>query len=114
SLILSIVIMIITPITFIYLFIMHRAIIGFTSGAMNDNLLILFSGIATAVPFLLFGSAVLHIPLSMLGFLQYIAPTIMLFIGVFLYDEVFTNAHLVTFILIWFSLILYMSASFLG
>lgn len=105
--------MIITPITLIYLFSMHGVTIGFTSGAMNDNLLLLFSGIATAVPLLLFGSAVLHIPLSMLGFLQYIAPTIMLFIGVFLYDEVFTNAHLVTFILIWFSLILYMSASFL-
>src|SRR5699024_10961395 len=85
---------------------------GFTSGATGDNLLLIFSGIATAVPLLLFGSSVLHIPLSMLGFLQYIAPTIMLIIGVFIYGEAFTSAHLITFLLIWFSLILYMSASF--
>src|SRR5699024_5482710 len=106
--------MIITPITLIYLFSMHGATIGFTSRAMYDNLLLLFSALATAVPLLFFGRAVLHIPLSMLGLFKYIAPTIMLFICVFLYDVVFTNAHLVTFILIWFSLILYMSASFLG
>src|SRR5699024_3864949 len=106
--------MIITPITLIYLFSMHGATIGFTSGAMNDNLLLLFSGIATAVPLLLFCSAVLHILLFLFGLFHCIASIIVLFIGVFLYVEVFTNAHLVTFILIWFSLILYMSASFLG
>src|SRR5699024_12238522 len=61
--------MIITPINLIYLFSMHGATIGFTSGAMNDNLLLLFSGIATAVPLLFFVSAALHIPLSMIGFL---------------------------------------------
>src|SRR5699024_10936065 len=111
---LAIATMIITPITLIMLISIPMTTIGFTSAAMNDNLLLLFSGIATAVPLLLFGSAVLHTSLSMLGFLQYIAPTIILFIGVFLYDEEFTNAHLVTFILILFSLILFMSAFFLG
>lgn len=103
---------IVTPIAFIYLLSMHGTSLGFTTGAPGDYMLLIFSGVATALPLLLFGSAVLHIPLSMLGFLQYIAPTIMLIIGVFLYGEVFTDAHLITFILIWFSLILYMSASF--
>lgn len=43
----------------------------------------------------------------MLGFLQYIAPTISLFVGVFLYHEAFTKVHLVAFIFIWSALLLY-------
>ena len=104
--------MVVTPVALIILLSITGVSLGFTHDAFGDNLLLILSGVATAVPLLLFGSAVLHIPLSMAGFLQYIAPTIMLIIGVFLYGEPFTHAHLITFILIWFSLILYISASF--
>ena len=74
--------------------------------------LLLLSGVATAVPLLLFGYAVLYLPLSLAGILQYIAPTMMLIMGVFLYKEPFTSAHFVTFLCIWMALIIFVSSSF--
>ncbi len=105
--------LIVTPIALLYLLVMFGGNLGFVNGAgsVSVNLLLMAAGIATAIPLMLFGSSVQFIPLSMIGFLQYIAPTIMLFIGVFLNGEAFTSAHLFTFSLIWISLILYMSSS---
>lgn len=103
--------MIVTPAALIYLLTMFGSNLGFANGSASVNGLLMTAGIATAIPLLLFGSSVQYIPLSMVGFLQYIAPTIMLFIGIFLYGEEFTSAHLFTFTLIWISLILYMSTS---
>lgn len=101
----------ITPLALIYLLSMFGPTLGFSNASLSTNSLLIAAGVTTAVPLLLFGLAVLNLPLSMAGILQYIAPTIMLFIGVFLYDELFTQAHLVTFTLIWLSLILYMTSS---
>lgn len=103
--------LIVTPITLIFLIYSSGIDLGFAHETATTNLLLILSGVATAVPLLLFGIAVLHIPLSLAGFLQYIAPTIMLFLGVFLYGEDFTTAHLITFTLIWISLILFMASS---
>jgi chloramphenicol-sensitive protein RarD len=69
--------------------------------------LLLGAGIVTAVPLLLFASGANRISLSMIGFLQYIAPTLMLIQGVFLYGETFTVVHLVSFTLIWAALVLF-------
>lgn len=102
----------VTPLALVYLFVFIGPTAGFQPGGLGINILLLLTGVATAIPLLLFGSAVLHIPLSMVGFIQYIAPTMMLLIGVFLYGEPFTQAHIITFIFIWVSLILYMSGSF--
>src|SRR5690625_4031741 len=102
---------IITPLALIYL-IIFRSNLGFIHGSISMNVLLILAGVATAVPLLLFGSSVQLIPLSMVGFLQYIAPTIMLVMGVFLYGEPFSLAHLITFVLIWISLILYMASTF--
>ncbi|ELK48162.1 EamA family transporter, partial [Halobacillus sp. BAB-2008] len=73
----------------------------------STTLLVLGSGIVTAIPLLLFGAGAKRIPLSMVGFLQYFAPTIMLLIGVFLYEEPFTSVHAVSFSLIWAGLAVY-------
>lgn len=102
---------VLTPAAFIYLFFQFGGTLGFHS-LISTNLLLLSTGVATAVPLLLFGAAVLHIPLSLTGFLQYIAPTLMFFIGVLLYKEPFTTDHLITFIFIWTSVILYMLSTF--
>ncbi len=69
--------------------------------------LLLGAGIVTAVPLLLFASGANRISLSMIGFLQYIAPTLMLIQGVFLYGESFTSVHLVSFVLIWAALVIF-------
>ncbi|MGM9924637.1 MAG: EamA family transporter RarD [Bacillus sp. (in: firmicutes)] len=98
--------MMVTPIAicyFVYLFTQQGAIML----SLQEFALLVGGGIATAVPLLLFAMGAKKIPLSMLGFLQYIAPTISLFVGVFLYHEAFTKVHLVAFIFIWSALLLY-------
>jgi chloramphenicol-sensitive protein RarD len=70
-------------------------------------LLLIGTGAATAIPLLLFGTAAQKIPLSLLGFLQYIAPTMMLVLGVIFYGEPFTYVHVISFVLIWTALLLY-------
>lgn len=99
------------PAAFIYLFYQFGSSLGFQS-VTSANFLLISTGIATAVPLLLFGVAVLYIPLSLTGFLQYIAPTLMFFIGTLLYKEPFTTDHLITFIFIWSSVFLYMLSTF--
>ena len=70
-------------------------------------LLLLGAGVVTAVPLLLFGKAAERIPLSTLGFLQYVSPTGQFLLGILVYHETFTTAHLVCFGCIWTGLTLY-------
>ncbi|HEV3409892.1 MAG TPA: EamA family transporter RarD [Chthoniobacterales bacterium] len=67
-------------------------------------LLLISTGIVTGLPLVWFGHAARHLRLTTIGFLQYLAPTGSFFLGVFLYNEPFTRAHLVTFGLIWLAL----------
>jgi chloramphenicol-sensitive protein RarD len=69
------------------------------------TILLILTGPATAVPLLLFGAAARKISLTMLGLMQYIAPTMQFLIGVWLYHEPFTIANLVGFCIIWAALI---------
>nr|WP_082882675.1 EamA family transporter RarD [Paenibacillus swuensis] len=66
--------------------------------------LIIGSGAVTAIPLLLFAMGAQRISLTLIGFLQYLAPTISLILGVFLYKENFTDTHLAAFTCIWLSL----------
>lgn len=61
-------------------------------------------GVVTATPLLFFTACAQRVPLYLLGFMQYISPTISMTIGVFLYNEAFTSAHAWTFGLIWVGL----------
>lgn len=99
---------ILLPIALGYIFYHFGPSFGFADSEWTTVLLLLGTGIATAIPLLLFGVAVLHIPLSLIGFLQYIAPTFILLIGVLLFNEPFTKNHFITFVLIWASLVLFM------
>ena len=69
--------------------------------------LLVAAGPITAIPLLLFASGARKIPLSVLGLLQYIGPSIQLSLGVFLFHEAFTSARLAGFVLIWSALALY-------
>ena len=70
------------------------------------NLLLALSGVITAIPLLLFSSAARAIPLTTLGMLQYIAPTIQFLVGVLIYGEEFTPERVVAFSLIWLALVI--------
>lgn len=74
-------------------------------------LLVICSGLVTAVPLLLFAFTARKVTLSMLGFMQYIAPTISLLLGVFIYNEAFTRTHAISFALIWLGLLIYSVAT---
>lgn len=74
-------------------------------------LLFALSGPVTAVPLLLFSAGARRIPLSTMGVLQYITPTILLFLGTLLYDEPFSGPRLIGFALIWTALLLYSADS---
>jgi chloramphenicol-sensitive protein RarD len=72
-------------------------------GALHTVLLVV-SGVATAVPLLLFAAAARRIPLSTVGLLQYLTPCMHLTIGVFVYGEPMPPVRLVGFALVWAAL----------
>ncbi|CDO05140.1 putative chloramphenical resistance permease RarD [Oceanobacillus picturae] len=104
--------MFITPIAILYLLIIPENIFQTNTFFTSSTMLLIGAGIVTAVPLLLFAGGARRIPLAMIGFLQYIAPTIMLILGVFVYNETFTTAHLIAFSLIWIALINYMLSTY--
>ncbi|MBP5190452.1 MAG: EamA family transporter RarD [Bacteroidales bacterium] len=70
-------------------------------------LLLLLAGAVTAIPLLLYGKAAERITLTTLGFLQYVSPTGQFLIGILIYKETFTTAHIVCFSSIWLGLIIF-------
>jgi len=90
--------------------IMYQAIIGrgaLFSFALQTDLLLIGAGVVTTMPLYWFAQGTKRIRLSSVGFLQYIAPSLMLLIGVFVYREIFTFAHFISFGLVWCGLALY-------
>lgn len=100
--------MVVTPIALgymVFLFIQGKQ--SFLALSLQTDLLLIGAGVVTAVPLLYFARGAQKIPLSMLGFIQYISPTISLLIGVFVYKESFTTTHLIAFLFIWIALTIY-------
>jgi chloramphenicol-sensitive protein RarD len=103
------------PIALIYL-----AFIGFTGsgsflqeGALTDILLI-GTGVVTSIPLLMFAFAARQIPLTMIGVLQYVAPTLQFLIGIFLYHELFDQSRLIGFSMVWLALIIFWVENYLA
>lgn len=80
---------------------------SFTPGEPVTAALLFGTGVATAVPMLLFANAANRIPLSVLGFFQYLSPTIAMFVGIFLYHEPFSATQFVSFACIWAALAIF-------
>ena len=98
----------ITPLAlgyYIWLFVDNQAV--FLHSDVKTDTLLIFTGVATALPLVLFAKGAQRIPLYMIGFLQFIAPTMMLFLGVIIYNESFGAVDLISFIFIWIGLILF-------
>jgi len=96
------------PVAVIYLVVLEFNGSGafFHDGVLIDSLLI-GAGLVTTIPLLMFASAAKQIPLSIVGLLQYIAPSIQFLIGVFLYKEPFDRAHFIGFAIVWVALIIF-------
>jgi chloramphenicol-sensitive protein RarD len=68
---------------------------------LGMSLLIVFSGFVTAVPLLMFAIAARRMDYSTLGFIQYLSPTIVFFLGLFVFHQPLAPAKLASFVLIW-------------
>jgi chloramphenicol-sensitive protein RarD len=79
----------------------------FLAASTSAQWLLAASGPITAIPLLLFAAGARRIPLSLLGLLQYIGPTLQLLLGVWLYNEPFGGARLIGFAMIWAALLIY-------
>ena len=71
------------------------------------RILLVLAGPITAIPLLLFATGARKIPLSILGLLQYLSPTIQFLLGVWLFHEAFSSERLVGFLMIWAALALF-------
>lgn len=71
------------------------------------TVMLIMAGVATGFPLLLFGAAARRIPLSTVGFLQYIAPTLQFLIGVLIYGEDFSQDRIIGFCIIWLALLIF-------
>jgi len=79
---------------------------------MRTDLLLVLGGAVTAMPLLLFTAAAKRLPLSTLGFLQYVAPSLQFLMAVAVFGEPLTPSHLFCFALIWTALALFVVGGF--
>ncbi|HLA08370.1 MAG TPA: EamA family transporter RarD [Anaerolineales bacterium] len=87
---------------------------AFMHSGVRADLLMIGAGLVTTVPLILFASAAKQIPLTMIGILQYLAPTIQFLIGVFIYKETFDQSRLVGFGIIWLALVMFWAENHLA
>lgn len=106
---------IVFPVALIYLVVVEfsRAGAFLHEGALID-LLLIGAGLVTTIPLLMFASAARQIPLTVVGILQYIAPTLQFSIGVLIYHEPFDQSRLIGFGLVWLALIIFWLESYLA
>lgn len=78
-----------------------------TSHFQANIWVLLGCGVVTAIPLMMYANAAKKLRLTTIGILQYIAPTMIFFVAVFLFDEPFGSARLIAFPMIWAALILY-------
>ncbi len=96
----------------LWLFVEDRAV--FLHGDIKTDLLLIFTGAATALPLVMFAKGAQLMPLYMIGFFQYISPTLMLFLGVIVYGESFSQIDLLSFACIWTALVLFTMTNVVG
>ncbi len=80
-----------------------------TQGGMRDALLLLGCGVITAVPLMIYANGAKLLTLSTIAIMQYIAPTMIFLIAVFVFAEPFGTARAIAFPMIWAALVLYTS-----
>ncbi|MGQ0839544.1 EamA family transporter RarD [Actinokineospora sp.] len=95
------------PIAMVFLLVTHVSGGGtFGHAGWLNMVLLVGTGLITAVPLLLFGAAATRVPMTMLGLLQYFVPIIQFAIGLLVFHEQMTTARWVGFGLVWTALVL--------
>ncbi|MCL1077025.1 EamA family transporter RarD [Parashewanella spongiae] len=106
---------ILLPIALIY--IGYQLLYGdmaFFSHPLTLNMQLMLAGVVTSIPLLCFAGAAIRIPFSVLGFFQYIGPSLMFIIGTMIYQEPFNLEKGITFGFIWAALLAFTSNMYLN
>lgn len=106
----------ISPFALLWLALPHAVLPGQegTFGAdLRTSLLLMLSGVLTAVPLALFSYGSRGLPLSTVGIVQYVNPTMQFFVAVLVFGEPFTRWHAIAFPLIWTGLALYSASAWM-
>ncbi len=101
--------LILLPFAFLYLALFHVESVRWLGliGADTNTFLLVLGGVVTGLPLLWFTEGAVRIPLSSMGFLQYIAPTLQFLTAVLVFKEAFGKTQVVTFGLIWFGILVF-------
>ena len=81
----------------------------FTTEGAHHSLLLVSTGIVTVIPLLMFGGAARRLPLSTIGLLQYLAPTLQFLLGVLVFREDMPAVRYLGFALVWVALAIFTS-----
>lgn len=104
-------VLLLSPIALVVLLLAHQGTGGAYGADLTDSLLLMFSGILTAGPLMLFSYASKRVRMGTVGLVQYINPTLQFLVAVMIFSEPFSTWHLVAFALIWSALALYSVSS---
>jgi chloramphenicol-sensitive protein RarD len=100
--------LVLTPVALGYLVWLSLAGRGhFTTAGLGHSLLLASTGLVTAVPLICFGAAAIRIPMTTLGLLQYLAPTIQFVLGLVAFHEGLSFVKWIGFVLVWLALALF-------
>lgn len=95
------------PALLVLLYLGNHGELAFAEQNGTIRFLFVAAGIVTSLPLILFGYAAQKLPLSTLGIIQYLAPTLQLCIGIFVYKEPFPQEQMIGFALVWCGLAIY-------
>lgn len=100
--------LLIAPLALLWLYRLELSgAVAFRSSGLGQDLLLAATGLVTVIPLLLFANAARRLPLTTLGLMQYLAPTITFFMAVFGFRETFTLNHGIAFGCIWTGLAIF-------
>ncbi|KPQ05997.1 MAG: chloramphenicol-sensitive protein RarD [Rhodobacteraceae bacterium HLUCCA12] len=103
-------VMILTPFALAYLAWLHgQEALFFAQAGSLDMALLVGCGVVTAVPLMIYANGAKLLRLSTIAIMQYLTPTLIFLIAVFLFDEPFGQARAIAFPMIWLALVLYSS-----
>ena len=79
----------------------------FTTDGAGHGVLLMTTGLVTAVPLICFGAAAIRIPMTTIGLLQYLAPTLQFALGLLVFHEAMTEVKWIGFALVWVALVVF-------
>ncbi|KDO21685.1 RarD protein [Saprolegnia parasitica CBS 223.65] len=101
--------LLLSPLALVYLIVVDAKGMNpaFDHGSAGTHVLLVGAGVFTIIPLLFFSSGAKTVPMTLLGVLQYITPSLQFLVGTCIYHEELSMAKLAGFILVWMALLVY-------